>query len=164
MSTATTDLLDAHPELQTAEPVFRDFGGSQAFAGPVETLAVLEDNTLVREALESPGEGRVLVVDGRGSLRCALVGDRLAALGVEHGWVGIVVNGCVRDTAELARLPIGIKALAAHPRRSEKRGQGRRGVAVEFAGVGFEPGAWCYADADGIVVAAGPVHLDGPSR
>jgi regulator of ribonuclease activity A len=164
MSTAITDLLDAHPELQAAEPVFRDFGGSQAFAGPVETLAVFEDNTLVREALESPGDGRVLVVDGRGSLRCALVGDRLAALGMEQGWVGIVVNGCVRDTAELARLPIGIKALAAHPRRSEKGGQGRQGVAVEFAGVTFEPGAWCYADADGIVIAAGPVHLDDPPR
>jgi regulator of ribonuclease activity A len=164
MRIATTDLLDAHPDLQVADPIFRDFGGREAFAGPVQTLAVFEDNTLVRHALEAPGEGKVLVVDGGGSLRCALVGDRLAALGVEHGWVGIVVNGCVRDTAELARLPIGIKALAAHPRRSEKRGQGRRGVAVEFAGVGFEPGAWCYADADGIVVAAGPVHLDGPSR
>lgn len=156
---ATTDLCDAHPDLQVCAPVFHDFGGAAAFHGSIATLKVFEDNALVRSTLERPGEGRVLVVDGGGSLRCALVGGQLGALALCNGWAGLVVHGCVRDRAELAALAIGVKALAAHPRRSEKglhSGQAER--VVEFAGVRFAPGAWLYADLDGIVVAERAVH------
>lgn len=154
MSFTTADLCDDFsPSLQVAEPVFRDFGLRRAFSGAVATVKCHEDNSLVRQVLERPGEGRVLVVDGGGSLRCALVGDGLAALAVENGWSGVVVFGCVRDSAELARIDFGIKALATHPRKSEKRGVGQEQVEVRFAGVTFRPGAHLYADDDGIVVA-----------
>lgn len=159
MSYATADLSDAHPEAQVCAPLFHDFGGKSAFHGPIATVKVFEDNALVRATLETPGEGRVLVVDGGGSLRCALVGGMLGELAVKNGWAGVVVNGCVRDTAELAAQDVGVKALAAHPRRSEKglhSGQAER--AVEFAGVRFRPGAWLYADRDGIVVAENAIH------
>lgn len=158
---ATTDLCDAHPDLQVCSPIFHDYGVVAAFHGPVATLKVFEDNALVRSTLERPGEGRVLVVDGGGSLRCALVGGQLGTLGVKNGWAGILVYGCVRDRAELAALPIGVKALAAHPRKSEKglhSSQAER--MVEFAGARFVPDAWLYADGDGIVVAERALHLD----
>lgn len=156
MSTkATTDICDTHGErIAVAEPIFRDFGGRLSFDGAVATVKIFEDNTLVREALSEPGQGRVLVVDGGGSTRCALLGDRLAAMAIDNGWSGIVVFGCVRDTAELAQMDLGIKALAAHPRKSEKRGEGQREVPVAFAGVVFAPGAHLYADKDGIIVMA----------
>ena len=154
MAFATPDLCDEFgAEVRVAEPLFRDFGGVERFAGPIATLRVFEDNALVRQALEMPGEGRVLVVDGGGSLRSALVGGNLAALARDNGWSGLVVFGCVRDAAELASTPVGVKALHAVPRRSAKAGAGERGVPVAFAGVTFTPGAWLYADRDGIVVA-----------
>ncbi len=158
MSWSTADLCDAHPHVQVAEPVFTDFGGRSRFGGPVATVRVFEDNVLVRQALSERGEGRVLVVDGGGSLAVALVGDRLAALGAGNGWAGIVVNGCVRDTAELQRIDVGVRALAACPRRSAKAGVGTRGELVVFAGVTFRPGEWLYADADGIVVSPKSIH------
>ncbi len=152
---ATADLCDAFPDRVTvAEPLFRDWGGASRFAGPIETVSVFEDNALVRQVLESEGAGRVLVVDGGGSLRTALLGGRLARLARENGWSGIVVNGCVRDAAELAATPVGVKALNTSPRRSASAGRGERGVPVTFAGVTFTPGHWLYADADGVVVAA----------
>lgn len=155
MSKATADLYDSHGEaLRVAAPVFRDFGGARSFAGPVATVRVLEDNSLVRAALEEPGQGRVLVVDGGGSLRCALVGDMLAELGLKNGWAGVVVNGCVRDVAVMGGMRFGVKALAANPRKSVKRGAGERDVPVSFADVEFRPGDYLYADPDGIVVAA----------
>jgi regulator of ribonuclease activity A len=159
MSTATTDLCDAHPDVQVCDPVFHDFGGRRAFHGPIATLKVFEDNGPVRAALETEGNGRVLVVDGGGSLRCALVGGLLGKLAADHGWAGIVVFGCVRDRDELAASAVGIKALAAHPRKSEKGLHGgASGRELRFAGVVFRPGAWLYADADGIVVADGAIH------
>ncbi len=152
---ATTDLCDQHgDDVRVAAPVFRSFGGRRRFCGPAATLRCFEDNTFVRAALEQPGEGRVLLVDGGGSLRCALVGDQIAALGVANGWNGIVVNGCVRDSAALAACDIGILALATNPRRSRKRNVGEPGVAVEFAGLAVRPGEWLYADEDGLIVAA----------
>lgn len=159
MSTATTDLSDAHPEAQVCAPLFRDFGGKTAFHGPIRTLKVFEDNASVRAALETPGEGAVLVVDGGGSARCALVGGNLGVLGVKNGWAGIVVYGYVRDAAELAAQAIGVKALGTHPRKSEKglhSAQADR--VVHFANVSFRPGAWLYADVDGIVVSDTPIH------
>ncbi|WP_020648843.1 ribonuclease E activity regulator RraA [Solimonas variicoloris] len=159
MSFATTDLSDAHPEAQVADPVFGDFGGVSAFHGPVVTLKVFEDNTMVRALLEERGNGQVLVVDGGGSARCALVGGNLGQLGVDNGWAGIVVNGFVRDSEELAEQEIGIKALGTHPRKSEKGlHTGHRNRVVTFAGVTFKSGQWLYADADGIVVSDTPIH------
>jgi regulator of ribonuclease activity A len=154
MPFATPDLCDEFgAEVRVAEPLFRDWGGVECFAGPIATLRVFEDNALVRQALEMPGGGRVLVVDGGGSLRTALVGGNLAALAYQNGWSGVVVYGCVRDAAEIASTPVGVKALHAVPRRSARAGAGERGVPVAFAGVTFAPGAWLYADRDGIVVA-----------
>ena len=150
---ATTDLCDAHPEIQICDPVFQRFGGAPAFSGPIATLKVFEDNSLVKQALESPGEGRVLVVDGGGSRRCGLVGGNLAVAAATNGWAGIVVYGCIRDVDELAEQPLGVRALAAFPRKSE-RGlhTGQMGRPVVFAGVTFHQGAWLAADADGVVV------------
>jgi len=155
MSMKTADLYDEHgDQLAIADPLFQDFGGHRSFCGPIQTVKVHEDNSFVRSALEEQGHGKVLVVDGGGSLRCALVGDRLAALGASNGWAGIIVYGCVRDTAELGQIPIGIKALRAHPAKSAKRGEGARNSVVRFAGVSFSPDAYLYADEDGIVVGA----------
>ena len=150
---ATTDVSDAHPGAQVCDPVFQIFGGAVAFSGSVTTLKVFEDNTLVMEAVESPGEGRVLVVDGGGSRRCGLVGGNLAVSAAANGWAGIVVNGCIRDADELAGQPLGVRALAAMPRKSQ-RGlhSGQAGIPVVFAGVVFRDGEWLCADRDGIVV------------
>ncbi|MGH8461994.1 MAG: ribonuclease E activity regulator RraA [Stenotrophobium sp.] len=159
MSFATTDLSDAHPELQVCEPLFADFGGVDKFHGPIRTLKIFEDNALVRSTLETPGKGAVLVVDGGGSMRCALVGGNLGVLAVKNGWAGIVVNGCIRDSEEISALEVGVKALATHPRKSEKGlHSGHVDKVVSFAGVTFRPGAWLYADDDGIVVADAAVH------
>jgi regulator of ribonuclease activity A len=149
----TADICDREGTLAVvAEPVFRDFGGRVAFAGPAATIRVLDDNALVRRTLESPGEGRVLVVDGGGSRKAALVGDNLARLAADNGWTGIIVFGCVRDASALATLPIGIKALATHPMRSGKNGTGEHDVAVTIAGITIAPGAFVTADADGVVI------------
>ena len=152
--TTTPDLCDRYGDrLQVAEPLFRDFGGRHAFAGEIETVQVLEDNALVRRILEGEGRGRVLVVDGQGSRRCALIGGRLAALAAANGWAGLVVNGCVRDIAEIADAAVGVKALAPCPRPPAKRGTGARGVTVAFAGISFTPGHRIWGDLDGLVVA-----------
>ncbi len=150
---ATTDLSDEHPEAQICEPVFQAFGGRIAFSGPITTLKVFEDNSMVREAVGRPGEGRVLVVDGGGSLRCSLFGGNLAVAAATNGWAGVVVHGCVRDVDELAAQPIGVRALAAFPRKSE-RGlhSGQAGLPVLFAGVVFREGEWLCADRDGVLV------------
>jgi regulator of ribonuclease activity A len=150
----TSDLCDQHADdVVPAAPMFRNFGARVAFGGEVSTVRVLEDNALVRQALSEPGRGRVLVVDGGGSLRCALVGDQLAALGATNGWSGAIVNGCVRDSDDLARIEFGVVALATHPRRGAKTGAGERDVPVAFANVTFAPGHYAYADRDGVLVA-----------
>ncbi len=154
MEFTTADLADAYPSLvQVAAPVFREYGALSKFSGPIETLSVFEDNALVRQVLESGGGGRVLVVDGGGSLRCALVGGRLASLAHANGWAGLLINGSVRDSAELSQVAIGIRALGTAPRRSGKDGTGERGRSVTFAGVAFVPGTFLYADSDGILIA-----------
>jgi regulator of ribonuclease activity A len=159
MSTATTDLADAHPQVQACEPVFRDYGGRLSFHGPATTVKVFEDNALVRALLEKPGEGRVLVVDGGGSTRCALLGDQLAALGVKNGWAGVVVYGCIRDSEAIGAMDLGVKALGTHPRKSEKGlHSGREDAVLTFAGVTIKPDAWIYADGDGVIVAERAIH------
>lgn len=158
MTFATADLYDAHgDDLSVLEIPLEDLGGRARFSGPIATVQALEDNSKVREILSTPGHGRVLVVDGAGSRRYALVGDRIAASAVENGWSGIVVHGCVRDRVALGRLALGVRALGTIPRKTEKRGQGLEGLPVRFGGVRFEPGAWLYADEDGIVVSARPL-------
>ena len=153
MTFATADLCDElGPRARVAEPLFRDFGGERSFHGPVATVRVFEDNVLVREALSEAGRGRMLVVDGAGSVRHALVGGMIAHLAHENGWAGLVVNGAIRDSDEISSVPGGLKALATSPRRSEKRSEGERDVPISFAGVTFEPGHLLYADPDGIVV------------
>lgn len=151
----TTDLCDARPDsVEVAEPLFRSYGAKRAFHGPIATVRVHDDNVLVRRQLESPGEGRVLVVDGGASLHCALLGDNLAELGRRSGWAGVIVNGCVRDSADLATIPIGVLALNIHPRKSAKHGHGEIDMPVRFAGVQFRPGEYVYVDEDGVVVSA----------
>lgn len=158
MSFKTADLCDAHSDaLQIAEPMLSDFGGRSNFSGPIETVKTFEDNSKVRATLEKPGEGRVLVVDGGGSLRCALLGDNLAQLAMDNGWSGVIVNGCIRDSGEIAGMDIGVKALGTHPLKSFKQNYGQVGVPVSFSGVTFRPGEHVYADEDGIVVSAKPL-------
>ncbi len=154
MSFATADLYDKHEEnLRIATPMFNDYGGKKRFSGPASTVKVFEDNSLVRAALEEPGEGRVLVVEGDASLRCALVGDMLAELAKDNGWQGIIVYGCIRDSAVIANIDIGVKALNTNPRKSVKKDVGERDVAVTFADVTISPGDYIYADEDGVVIS-----------
>ena len=154
MSLKTTDLCDEHSaDLKIASPMFRDYGGRKLFNGAISTAKVFEDNSLVRAALEEPGEGRVLVVDGGGSMRCALLGDNLAVLGQRNGWAGVVVYGCIRDSADIAGIEIGVKALNTHPLKSVKKGIGERDVPVTFSGLTFHPGEFLYADEDGLIVS-----------
>ena len=160
---ATCDLCDVQKNdssgaLRVLPPVFRDFGARRRFAGLVSTVKCFEDNTLVKAAVDSPGEGRVLVVDGGGSLRRALLGGNLGAAAARNGWAGVVIDGCVRDVVELALCDTGICALAPMPLPTEKRGEGQREVAVQLQGVWVRPGEWLYADEDGTVVSAQPLH------
>ena len=159
MGFSTCDLCDANENLieegtlAVLPPVFRALGRRTAFAGQAVTLKVFEDNVLVRTALETPGNDQVLVVDGGGSLRCALVGGNLGKLAEKNGWAGVIVNGCVRDVDELDACDAGFRALAVHPQRSVRKGVGYRDLAVTIAGVTVRPGDWVYADADGVLVA-----------
>ena len=147
------DSTTGNRQMQFVEPGYlRDFGGVKRFSGPAVTIRCFENNPLVREALNEPGTGRVLVIDGGGSRRCALLGDNLAAMAMTNGWAGVVVNGCIRDAQDIAKLKIGVKAISTHPLKSSKRDAGQRNVPVQFAGVTITPGDWVYADMDGVVV------------
>jgi len=148
----TADLCDEHPEAAVLELELRGYGALPGFNGPVVTLSLHEDNSLVGQTLREPGEGRVLVVDGGGSRRRALVGDNLAQRAVDNGWAGILVHGCIRDAHQISAIPIGIKALGTHPRKTDKRGEGRRDVPVRFGGVTIQPGDHLYADPDAVVL------------
>lgn len=167
---ATCDLCDAHKKDTTGgfrvlAPVFRDYGQVRRFFGVVQTVKCFEDNTLVKAAVESVGYidtaqgrvGKVLVVDGGGSLRRALLGGNLGAAAARNGWAGVIIDGCVRDVAELAEQAVGIRALASMPMPTEKRNEGQSQVVVQIQGVWVRPGDWLYADADGIVVSASPL-------
>jgi regulator of ribonuclease activity A len=154
MSHKTTDLCDAYEgRVRLAAPLFQAFGGLVSFSGPIATVRVYEDNSLVRERFSTYGQGRVLIVDGGGSRRCALIGDRLAQLGLENGWAGAIVHGCIRDAAEINAMAFGIRALGTCPLRSTKGNGGEIDVPVFFADVLFRPGEHVYVDADGILVA-----------
>ncbi|RWW55707.1 hypothetical protein BHE74_00037631 [Ensete ventricosum] len=158
-SLATAELCDANAsllakgELRVLQPMFQTYGQCRAFCGPIVTLKVFEDNVLVREVLEAPGDGRVLVVDGGGSTRCALVGGNLGQLAQNMGWAGIVVNGCIRDAYETNGCDIGVRALGCHPLKSNKKGLGEKHVTVNIAGTIIHDGEWLYADSDGILIS-----------
>lgn len=159
----TTDLLDNHEaliqqeQLRIVTPMFQRYGGKTAFAGNVVTLKLFEDNSLVRTLLGEAGVGKVLVVDGGGSLRCALLGDQLAELAVKNGWEGVVVYGCIRDSAAINALPLGVRALNTHPLKTVKKNIGERDVPVTFGGVTIKPGEWLCADEDGVIVSTTPL-------
>ena len=151
----TTDLCDEFDTLvKVAEPVgFKMYGRRKSFYGKMETVKCYEDNSLVRAAVESAGPGKVLVVDGGGSLRCALLGDNIAGLALKNEWAGILIHGCVRDSAALAEMEIGIVALGTNPRKSAKRNEGSSQIDLHFAGADFFPGGYIYIDEDGIVTS-----------
>lgn len=154
MDIHTADLCDAfEAKVQVVSPMFRSYGGRAAFGGEIATLKLFEDNSLVRRALESPGDGKVLVVDGGASMRCALVGDQIAELAVRNGWAGIVVYGCIRDTKAISAMDVGVLALGTHPRKTVKRNVGEENLPVTFGGVTFTPGHFLYADEDGVIVS-----------
>ena len=158
MTRATTDLYDDYENgVRTCSIQFRDFGGRRRFAGPIRTVKCLRDNQLLRGLLDEPGEGAVVVVDGGGSTESALMGDLIAAKGARNGWTGCIILGAVRDSAELARIDFGVKALGVNPAKSAKTGAGTVDQPVEFGGVCFRPGEWAYCDEDGILVS--PVEL-----
>jgi regulator of ribonuclease activity A len=161
MTVSLPDICDEFTEeIVVFDPVFQDFGGKSRFCGEIMTVRCFEDNSLVAETVRSPGHDRVLVVDGGGSLRRALLGDLLAAAAVENGWQGLVINGAVRDVEILETIDLGIKALAACPVRTDKRGEGQRDVPLRFAGAQLEPGQFLYADANGIIVARQSLGVD----
>jgi regulator of ribonuclease activity A len=156
MTFTTANLCDTHSEqdnLQIAEPLLKSYGGKLSFNGQISTVKAFEDNVLIRTVLEQKVESRVLVVDGGGSHRCALVGEELARLAIANGWQGIVIHGCIRDSESINQLPIGIRALHTHPLKSHKKDPGDRELLVTFAGVNFKQNHFLYADADGIIVS-----------
>lgn len=160
---ATADLCDNHEhlinagQLRIVTPMFRCFGRRTAFYGQIATIKLFEDNSFVRAALQQEGNGRVLVIDGGGSLRRAVVGDQLATLAVNNGWSGIVVYGCIRDSAAIASMDIGVLALATHPQKTDKKNIGEADIPVSFGNATFRPGEWLYADGDGVLVASQPL-------
>ncbi|MFZ2267241.1 MAG: ribonuclease E activity regulator RraA [Azonexus sp.] len=162
MSFKTPDLCDEFEaelgqSVRVVAPMFQCYGGRPSFSGEIVTLKIFEDNTLVREAFAENGQGKVLVIDGGGSLRCALVGDQLAILAQSKGWAGIVVYGCIRDSGDINGIDIGVRALNTHPQKSIKKGAGDRNIAVTFGGVTFKPGEYLYADDDGVLVSSKPL-------
>ena len=161
MTVSLPDICDQFiDEIVVFDPVFRDFGGKRRFCGEIMTLRCFEDNSLLAETVRTPGRERVLVVDGGGSLRRALLGDLLAAAAMENGWQGLVINGAVRDVEILETIDLGIKALAACPVKTDKRGEGQLGVPLRFAGAQLEPGQFIYSDANGIIVARNKLSVD----
>ena len=150
--TATADICDQYQQASVLPFQLASFGGLESFSGTVETVLAPSDNSKVREALESEGLGRVLVVDGGAGHSCALLGGNLAQLAVQNGWSGLVVIGCLRDVAEIRDQPLGVKALATHPRKSVKSGRGAVGVELNLGGLLVRPGQRLYADLDGVVI------------
>jgi len=156
----TPDLCDAYPEhVQVLEPMFSNFGGRDSFGGEIVTVKCHEDNSLVRAQVDIDGKGKVLVVDGGGSLRCALLGDMLAQKAVHNGWEGILIYGCIRDVDVIAQLDIGVQALATHPMKTDKRGIGDHNIPVTFAGATLRPGSYLYADNNGVIISPVPLSM-----
>lgn len=160
MHYVTPDLCDAYPDVAVVEPMFANFGGHDSFGGEIVTVKCFEDNSVVKDLVAQEGAGKVMVVDGGGSMRRALLGDMLAEKAAQNGWEGIIIYGCVRDVDVLIQTALGIQALASHPMKTDKRGVGDLNVPVTFGGVTFRPGDFVYADDNGIIVS--PVALKMP--
>lgn len=155
MNFVTCDLCDENPDdVRVLEPMLSQFGGRECFGGEIVTVKCFEDNSRVKETLGTPGAGKVLVVDGGGSLRCALLGDMIGEDAVKNGWEGVIVYGCVRDVDALGTLDLGVQALASIPLKSNRRGEGQKDIPVTFGGVTFRSGEYAYADNNGVVVSA----------
>ncbi|MBA0819202.1 hypothetical protein Gohar_022007 [Gossypium harknessii] len=156
---ATADVCDSNAallvngDLRALDPIFKIYGRRLAFSGPIVTVKVFEDNVLVRQLLETEGNGRVLVIDGGGSTRCALVGGNLAQWAHDMAWAGIIVNGCIRDVDEINACDIGVRALGSNPLKSNKKAVGDKHVPVRIAGTLIHDGEWLYADSDGILIS-----------
>lgn len=154
------ELCDRYPDdVRILEPMLANFGGRERFFGQIVTVKAFEDNSLVREQVAQPGEGKVLVVDGGGSMRRAMLGDMLAEKAAVNGWSGIIIYGCIRDVNAIADLDIGVQALGAHPLKTDKKGVGELNVPVRFGGVDFIPGEYCYADNNGVLVSSVALEL-----
>ncbi|WP_414674379.1 ribonuclease E activity regulator RraA [Marinobacter sp.] len=160
MPVVTPDLCDEYPEILAVDPGFQNFGGIDNFGGEIVTVKCFEDNSVVKEQVALPGQGRVMVVDGGGSKRAALLGDMLAEQAASNGWAGLIIYGCIRDVDVIGRTALGVQALGTHPRKTEKHGVGQLNVPVTFGGVTFYPGHYVYADNNGIVVAGKPLETD----
>ena len=155
MHFVTCDLCDENPDIvRVCEPMFSQFGGRDCFGGEIVTVKCFEDNSRVKETLGTPGQGKVLVVDGGGSLRCALLGDMIGEDAVKNGWEGVIVYGCVRDVDALGTLELGVQALASIPLKSNRRGEGQKDIPVTFGGVTFRSGEFVYADNNGVIVSS----------
>lgn len=160
MNIVTPDLCDAYPErVRIVEPLFTNYGGKLAFGGEIITVKCHEDNSLVKEHVANPGEGRVMVVDGGGSLRCALLGDMLAEKAAENNWAGLIIYGCIRDVDEIRKTDLGVQALRTIPIKSNRKGRGDLNIPVTFGGVTFAPGEFVYADNNGIIVSATELNM-----
>jgi regulator of ribonuclease activity A len=152
---STADLYDDFADrCCSCETQFRQYGGRREFSGQIRTIKCLDDNTLLRQMLETHSDGEVLVVDGSGSLGSALIGDVIAALGAKAGWSGVIIFGAIRDVRALSGVDFGVKALGSNPKKSAKRGAGQTDVVVSFGGISFTPGDWLYSDDDGILVSS----------
>ncbi len=151
---STPGLCDAHESaVRVLDPIFQNYGGVEVFFGPAVTVKCFEDNSVVKQLVGTPGEGRVIVMDGGGSLRCAILGDMLAEKAAGNGWAGLVINGCIRDVDEIGRTQLGVKALNVHPMKTQKRGLGDLNVTIQMAGQLIHPGEWVYSDNNGIIVS-----------
>eukprot|EP01134_Creolimax_fragrantissima_P000008 CFRG0008T1 len=162
VSFCNADLIDKYDndrDIKICDPVFRHYGGKSQFCGPIRTLEAFEDNTKVRTMLESPGDQHVLVVDTKGSTRFAMLGDKLAELAVTNNWAGVLVHGCIRDSAIIKTMPLGVMAMNTCPRKTKKQQRGTTGITLEFAGVKFTPGDYVYADEDGVILTDSPIDM-----
>ena len=158
----TPDLCDEYPELVgVLEPILNTYGGVEAFGGEIVTVKCFEDNSIVKEQVSLPGEGRVIVVDGGGSMRNALLGDMLAEKAAKNGWSGLIIYGCIRDVDVIRQTQLGVKAMNTHPRKTEKRGLGDLNVPVTFGGLTFIPGQYVYADNNGVITSPEKLSMPG---
>lgn len=162
MNISTPDLCDAYPDaVHVVEPMFANYGGKKAFGGRIVTVKCFEDNSIVKAQVAKKGDGCVMVVDGGGSRRCALLGDLLAAQALENGWAGLIIYGCIRDVDAIGEMALGVQALQTIPLKSVRRGVGELNISVRFGGVDFIPDQYLYADNNGIIVAAQDLQNHG---
>jgi len=158
MNIATPDLCDAYPDLvRVLEPIFKNYGGRSSFGGEIVTVKCFEDNSVVKEKAGKAGQGKVMVVDGGGSLKKALLGDLIAETALNNGWEGFIVYGCIRDVEPISNMQIGVKALNSIPLKTQRKGKGENNVKINFGGVTFNPGEYIYADTTGIIVSSEPL-------